>query len=81
MQAKLLALVLKIREAHQTYVGNHAEVGNFVEVKNSNIKNNVKVKHLSYIGDCQIGSHCNIRSFSFWRKSPYKKKPHTNFGC
>jgi bifunctional UDP-N-acetylglucosamine pyrophosphorylase/glucosamine-1-phosphate N-acetyltransferase len=40
----------------------HAEskVGNFVEVKNSNIGVASKVNHLSYIGDAQIGSKVNV---------------------
>ena len=64
----------------QTYVGNHAEVGNFVEVKNSNIKNNVKVKHLSYIGDCQIGSHCNIGAGTIFCNFDGKAKRKTVLG-
>ena len=33
---------------------------NFVEVKNSKIKSNTNVSHLSYIGDSELGSHVNI---------------------
>lgn len=35
-------------------------VGNFVEIKNSNIGINTKMAHLAYIGDCDIGAKCNI---------------------
>jgi bifunctional UDP-N-acetylglucosamine pyrophosphorylase/glucosamine-1-phosphate N-acetyltransferase len=35
-------------------------VGNFVEIKNSTIKQNTKISHLTYIGDATIGSNCNI---------------------
>ena len=35
-------------------------MGNFVEVKNSNIKSGSKASHLSYIGDTDIGSASNI---------------------
>jgi bifunctional UDP-N-acetylglucosamine pyrophosphorylase/glucosamine-1-phosphate N-acetyltransferase len=43
--------------------GSHLEgahVGNFVEVKNSHLKNGVKAGHLSYIGDASIGERTNI---------------------
>lgn len=35
-------------------------VGNFVEVKNSEIAAGSKANHLSYIGDCTVGSRVNI---------------------
>ncbi len=35
-------------------------IGNFVEVKHSQISSNVKAKHLSYIGDTFIGQNSNI---------------------
>lgn len=35
-------------------------VGNFVEIKNSEIADNSKANHLSYIGDATIGSRVNI---------------------
>lgn len=37
-----------------------AEVGNFVEVKNSTFGPQAKAKHLSYIGDTNIGEKSNI---------------------
>jgi len=37
-----------------------AEIGNFVEVKNSNFGVCAKAKHLSYIGDTTIGPKANI---------------------
>jgi bifunctional UDP-N-acetylglucosamine pyrophosphorylase/glucosamine-1-phosphate N-acetyltransferase len=36
-----------------------AKVGNFVEVKNSEIGVGAKVSHLSYIGDAVIGDYAN----------------------
>lgn len=42
------------------YVGKEAVIGNFVEVKNSTINNNAKVRHLSYIGDASVGENSNI---------------------
>ena len=41
-------------------IGNNVRIGNFVEVKNSKIKDNTNVSHLSYIGDSELGSHVNI---------------------
>ncbi|MCC2645650.1 MAG: glmU [Burkholderiales bacterium] len=37
-----------------------AHIGNFVEIKNSNIGLNSKVNHLTYIGDTDIGSGVNV---------------------
>ena len=41
-------------------LGVKAKVGNFVEVKNSYIKDNAKANHLSYIGDATVGKRVNI---------------------
>ncbi len=41
-------------------LGDHAKVGNFVEIKNSEIGSGSKVNHLSYIGDTSMGSGVNI---------------------
>ncbi len=38
----------------------HARIGNFVEVKNSEIGPNSKVNHLSYVGDATLGRDVNI---------------------
>ena len=44
----------------ETNIDKDAKIGNFVEIKKSNIKTNVKVSHLSYIGDANIGENSNI---------------------
>ncbi len=41
-------------------IGSGCRVGDFVEVKNSVIKDGAKVSHLSYIGDGEIGEKSNI---------------------
>lgn len=41
-------------------IGARAHVGNFVEVKNSNIGAGTKISHLSYIGDSDLGTDINI---------------------
>lgn len=43
-----------------TTLAEKAHVGNFVEVKNSQIGAGSKANHLSYIGDSEVGKHVNI---------------------
>jgi bifunctional UDP-N-acetylglucosamine pyrophosphorylase/glucosamine-1-phosphate N-acetyltransferase len=35
-------------------------VGNFVETKKAHLRRGTKAGHLSYLGDAEIGSNCNI---------------------
>lgn len=41
-------------------LGEEVKIGNFVEVKKSELENEAKVSHLSYIGDAHIGARANI---------------------
>ena len=43
-----------------TVLKSGSRVGNFVEIKKSNVGKNSKVNHLSYIGDANIGDQVNI---------------------
>ncbi len=43
-----------------TEIGPDAHIGNFVEIKNSILDEGVKVGHLTYIGDTDIGEFSNI---------------------
>ena len=43
-----------------TKLSEHVKIGNFVEVKNSNIGEGTKLPHLQYIGDSDVGAHVNI---------------------
>ncbi len=43
-----------------TILTSNVHIGNFVEVKNSQIQSETKINHLSYIGDATIGKHVNI---------------------
>ncbi len=43
-----------------TSLGNHAKVGNFVELKKAKVGAAAKVNHLTYVGDAEIGEHANI---------------------
>ena len=44
----------------QVRIQKGSKIGNFVEIKKSNIGKNSKVNHLSYIGDATIGKNVNI---------------------
>lgn len=41
-------------------IGDNIKIGDFVEIKNSNIGNGTKVPHLSYVGDADVGEKCNF---------------------
>ncbi|MEX1316953.1 MAG: DapH/DapD/GlmU-related protein, partial [Synechococcaceae cyanobacterium] len=43
-----------------TRIGAGSHVGNFVEIKNSTLAEGVKVNHLSYIGDADLGERVNV---------------------
>lgn len=44
----------------ETVVGDGAKVGNFVEIKKSQLAAGAKVNHLSYVGDAKVGARSNI---------------------
>lgn len=44
----------------ETKIGESSKVGNFVEMKKTQIDKNVKISHLSYVGDADIGENTNI---------------------
>lgn len=41
-------------------IGQESKIGNFVEVKKAKLAKGVKVSHLSYVGDAEIGENTNI---------------------
>ena len=43
-----------------TVVGRGAHVGNFVELKATQLGDGAKANHLTYLGDCSVGEHTNI---------------------
>ncbi|WP_407174517.1 bifunctional UDP-N-acetylglucosamine diphosphorylase/glucosamine-1-phosphate N-acetyltransferase GlmU [Bradyrhizobium sp. STM 3562] len=43
-----------------TSLGDGARIGNFVETKAARLEAGVKVNHLSYIGDAEVGANTNI---------------------
>jgi bifunctional UDP-N-acetylglucosamine pyrophosphorylase/glucosamine-1-phosphate N-acetyltransferase len=44
----------------KTIIGSYAQIGNFVEIKNSVIGNNCRINHLTFIGDAQIENNVTI---------------------
>ncbi len=44
----------------ETTIGHNSYIGNFVETKRTQLGDYSKAKHLSYLGDAQIGSYVNI---------------------
>jgi bifunctional UDP-N-acetylglucosamine pyrophosphorylase/glucosamine-1-phosphate N-acetyltransferase len=43
-----------------TQLADQTHIGNFVEIKNSQIGQGSKVNHLSYVGDAELGRRVNI---------------------
>ncbi len=43
-----------------TEIGAESKIGNFVETKKAKLDKGVKVSHLSYVGDAEIGENTNI---------------------
>ena len=58
-------------------VGDGCIVGNFVELVRSKIGNHTQVKHLSYLGDTQIGSFVNIGAGTITANYDGKRKHKT----
>ncbi|MBT6274097.1 MAG: bifunctional UDP-N-acetylglucosamine diphosphorylase/glucosamine-1-phosphate N-acetyltransferase GlmU, partial [Chromatiales bacterium] len=44
----------------QSVVGDNVHVGNFVEIKKSNLADGAKVNHLTYVGDTDVGARVNV---------------------
>jgi bifunctional UDP-N-acetylglucosamine pyrophosphorylase/glucosamine-1-phosphate N-acetyltransferase len=56
------------------------EIGNFVEVKKSTFGSKSKAKHLSYIGDAEVGAETNIGAGTITCNYNGFKKSKTNIG-
>jgi len=67
-------------------IGASAKIGNFVEVKKSEISAGAKVNHLTYIGDATIGENANIgagtitANYDGFRKSKTEIGPEASIG-
>lgn len=67
-------------KCENTTIGDGAIIGNFVETKASDIGINTKIKHLSYIGNTQVGQGSNIGAGTVVCNYDGKKKRKTNIG-
>lgn len=43
-----------------TVLGKRVKVGDFVEIKNSNVGDDAKISHLTYVGDGDVGENVNL---------------------
>ena len=63
-----------------TIIGEKSKIGNFVEIKKSKISEKVKINHLSYVGDTEIGSSTNIGAGTITCNFDGKNKNKTKIG-
>jgi len=68
------------RVRDNSLIGEEVEIGNFVEVKKSSIGPRAKAKHLTYIGDAQIGENTNIGAGTVFANYNGVKKYETKVG-
>ena len=61
-------------------ISSYSKIGNFVEIKNSQLDQEVKVNHLSYIGDSKVGKYTNIGAGTITANFDGTKKYQTNIG-
>ena len=61
-------------------ISSKSKIGNFVEIKNSKINEEVKINHLSYIGDSTVGEFTNIGAGTITANFDGLKKNPTNIG-
>ena len=62
------------------YIGPNVELGNYAEVKNSNIGAGTKSHHFSYLGDADVGEKVNIGAGSITANYDGKAKHRTRIG-
>lgn len=61
-------------------ISNGSCIGKFVEIKRSVVKDGAKVKHLSYLGDTEIGENSNIGAGTIFCNYNGKTKNRTKVG-
>lgn len=70
-----------------THVGQGCRIGDFVELKNSNIGDGTKVSHLTYVGDSDLGKDINLGCGTVFSNYDGKRKfrcsvgDHAFIGC
>ena len=63
-----------------TKIAAKVKIGNFVEIKNSNIGVGSKLPHLQYLGDCDMGANVNVGCGTVTCNYDGKKKHRTTIG-
>lgn len=63
-----------------TTLDDNVGIGNFVEIKNSQLANGVKAAHLAYLGDAEIGADTNIGAGAITCNYDGKNKHRTIIG-
>ena len=63
-----------------TIISDHVKIGNYVDVKNSNVGEGTKLPHLTYLGDSDIGSGVNMGCGCITVNYDGKKKHRTIIG-
>jgi bifunctional UDP-N-acetylglucosamine pyrophosphorylase/glucosamine-1-phosphate N-acetyltransferase len=61
-------------------LGADVQIGNFVEIKDSQLESGVKARHLSYLGDAEIGSGSNIGAGTITCNYDGQRKHKTKIG-
>ena len=61
-------------------IRDNCRIGDFVEIKNSQLNNGVKCAHLAYVGDAKVGDNTNIGCGSVFCNYDGKLKHHTEVG-
>ena len=68
------------RLRNNTILGDSVNIGNFVEIKNSQLGENTKSKHLTFLGDTKIGKNVNIGAGTITCNYDGKNKNQTLIG-
>jgi bifunctional UDP-N-acetylglucosamine pyrophosphorylase / glucosamine-1-phosphate N-acetyltransferase len=63
-----------------TRLADRVHVGNFVEIKKSELETGVKVSHLSYVGDAAVGEETNIGAGTITCNFDGERKNETHIG-
>lgn len=61
-------------------IGKDVKIGDFVEIKNSNIGEGTKISHLTYVGDADVGKNINFGCGTVVVNFDGKKKHRTKIG-
>ncbi len=64
----------------RSHVGEHAEIGNFIELKNAKVARKTKAHHFGYLGDVTIGEAANIGAGTVFVNYDGAAKHHTTVG-